>query len=238
MLFDLQGKRRRVVQATYLTLAVLMGGGLVFFGIGGDVSGGLFDAFSGDGRGGDGNSAIEKRIERSNERLAANPRDEAALKDLVRANFQLAGSQGDSSRAGFPPEARPALEAAGRAWERYLALEPEQPDSSLATVALQVYDSTALNRPRKAQQAAAIIAERERTPQAYLRLVQYAMLAKDTRTADLAGEKAVDLAPPSQRKEVRQALEQAKAQQQQGAAGAQGAGAQGGAPTPAPPSGG
>ena len=37
MLFDLQGKRRRVVQATYLTLALLMGGGLVFFGIGSDV---------------------------------------------------------------------------------------------------------------------------------------------------------------------------------------------------------
>ena len=41
MLFDLRGRRRRAVQATYLTLAVLMGGGLVLFGIGGDVSGGL-----------------------------------------------------------------------------------------------------------------------------------------------------------------------------------------------------
>ena len=34
MLFDLKGKRRRVVQGVYLTLAVLMAGGLVFFGIG------------------------------------------------------------------------------------------------------------------------------------------------------------------------------------------------------------
>jgi hypothetical protein len=237
MLFDLQGKRRRVVQATYLTLAVLMGGGLVFFGIGGDVSGGLFDAFSGDRRGGDGNSQIEKRIEENNKRLAANPRDEAAIKDLVRANFQLAGSQGDSRQAGFPPESRPALEAAGRAWERYLALDPERPDPSLATVALQIYDPTALNRPKEAQRAAAIIAERERTPQAYLRLVQYATLAKDARTADLAGQKALDLAPRSQRREVRQALEQAKAQQQQGAAGAP-AGGQGGAPVPAPSPGG
>ena len=33
MLFDLRGRRRRAVQATYLTLAILMGGGLVFFGI-------------------------------------------------------------------------------------------------------------------------------------------------------------------------------------------------------------
>ncbi|MGH2804983.1 MAG: hypothetical protein ACRDL4_18375, partial [Thermoleophilaceae bacterium] len=76
MLFDLRGRRRRAVQATYLTLAVLMGGGLVFFGIGGDVSGGLFDAFSDRSGGGDANSALEDRIDRFEERLEANPRDE------------------------------------------------------------------------------------------------------------------------------------------------------------------
>src|ERR671914_171088 len=57
MLFDLRGRRRRAVQATYLTLAVLMGGGLVLFGIGGDVSGGLFDAFSDRSGGGQGRAA-------------------------------------------------------------------------------------------------------------------------------------------------------------------------------------
>jgi len=229
MLFDLQGKRRRVVQATYLTLAVLMGGGLVLFGIGGDVSGGLFDAFKDDG-GGNGNSAIEKRIEDNDRKLQANPRDEAALKDLVRAYYQLAGSKGDSRQAGFPPEARPDLESAARAWERYLGLDPRRPDPSLATVALQIFDQTGLNRPKDAQRAAAIIAEREQSPQAYLRLVQYATLAGDKRTADLAGERAVDLAPRSQRREVRQVLQQAKAQQ---AGGAQG-GAPQSAPAPAP----
>ena len=45
MLFDLRGRRRRAVQGTYLMLALLMGGGLVLFGIGGSVSGGLLDAF-------------------------------------------------------------------------------------------------------------------------------------------------------------------------------------------------
>ncbi len=47
MLFDLRGSgRRRTVKIVYITLAFLMGGGLVLFGIGGDVSGGLFDAFT------------------------------------------------------------------------------------------------------------------------------------------------------------------------------------------------
>ncbi|HLM25652.1 MAG TPA: hypothetical protein VK304_01650 [Thermoleophilaceae bacterium] len=228
MLFDLQGKRRRVVQATYLTLAILMGGGLVLFGVGSDVSGGLFDIFSDNKGGGNGNGQVEKRIERDNARLKRNPRDEATLRDLVRANYQLAGSQGSASQSGFPPEAKPALNAAGRAWERYLALEPKKLDTSLATVALQIYDPTALNRPKEAEQAARIIAEADPSPQAYLRLVQYAALAGDKRTADLAGDKVVELAPKSQRKEAEQAVKQAKMPQQQGGSGS------GQAPVPAP----
>ena len=60
-----------------------MGGGLVFFGIGGDVSGGLFDAFSDRSGGGNSNEQLEDRIDRFEERLAANPRNEAALKALT-----------------------------------------------------------------------------------------------------------------------------------------------------------
>src|SRR5918997_620937 len=47
MLFDLRGTgRRRTVKVVYITLAFLMGGGLVLFGIGGDVSGGLVDVIT------------------------------------------------------------------------------------------------------------------------------------------------------------------------------------------------
>ena len=61
MLFDLRGRgRRRTVQTIYLTLAVLMGGGLVLFGIGGSVSGGLFDAVGLTGGGSGGSSANEQ----------------------------------------------------------------------------------------------------------------------------------------------------------------------------------
>ena len=46
MLFDLRGRgRRRAVKVIYLGLALLLGGGLVLFGIGGDAHGGLGDAF-------------------------------------------------------------------------------------------------------------------------------------------------------------------------------------------------
>ena len=55
MLFDLRSSgRRRTIKVIYVTLAFLMGGGLILFGIGGGTSlnGGLFDAFSGNSGGG------------------------------------------------------------------------------------------------------------------------------------------------------------------------------------------
>jgi hypothetical protein len=232
MLFDLQGRRRRVVQATYLTLAVLMGGGLVLFGIGSDVSGGLSEVFKG-GEGGGGNDVIEKRIERSEEALRKNPRSAAERKRLVRDYYQLAGVQTSDNSGGFSDDARDELAKAAANWRAYLRLEPKRPDPSLAGVAIQIFDPAALNRPKEAQQAASVVAEARNSSTAYLSLVQYAMLAGDTRIADLAGQKAVDLAPRGEKKTVRDQLKQLKAAQAAGGAqsGAAG-GAQGGAPQP------
>ena len=232
MLFDLHGRRRRVVQATYLALAVLMGGGLVFFGVGGDVS---FNIFS-DAQGGDDsvNSAIEDRIEANEKRLAANPRDEATRKELARDYYQLAAALPVGRDGRVPPEGQDELRKAAAHYEAYIALEPERPDPSLALTALQIYDPNALNRPKEAQEAAALRARVAEDTESYLQLVQYATLAGDTRTADLAGQKAIDLAPKGQKKAARAAVKQAKAPPQ-GAGAAQGAGAQGAAPQPQSP---
>ncbi|MGH2781162.1 MAG: hypothetical protein ACRDL0_20660 [Thermoleophilaceae bacterium] len=219
MLFDLRGRRRRAVQATYLTLAVLMGGGLVFFGIGGDVSGGLFDAFSDRSGGGDANSALEDRIDRFEERLEANPRDEAALKALVRDNFSLAGAQLATGQQQYPEEARDELRQAAQYWQRYLEVEEGKVDSSLARVALVIYEQNALAQPEQAAEAMRIVAEAENTPQAYLALVQRASAAGDTRTADLAAQKAVSLAPEDLRKQVEKQAEQFKKPAPSGQAG-------------------
>jgi hypothetical protein len=186
-----------------------MGGGLVLFGVGSDVSGGLFDVF-GERGGGDGSGQLEKRIERNEKRLATAPANEALLKELVRDNYALAGQQVESGAQAFPKESRDELRKAAVYWERYVKAETGKPDPSLANVALQVYDVGALNRPKEAQKTASIIAEADQSPEAYLRLVSYAALAKDTRTADLAAQKAVDLAPKGQRKQVKQQADQLK----------------------------
>jgi hypothetical protein len=206
VLFDLQGKRRRVVQATYLTLAVLMGGGLVLFGIGGDVSGGLFDAFSDrNTTGTGGNQVIEDRIERNEKRATAGgPAAEKALQELVRDYFSLASTNIDPNTGQLSEESRDELVKAGAAWQRYLKLEPERPDPATAQYATRIYDAPGLNRPDDALAAAQLIADQRNDTESYLNLVKFATLAKNTRIADLAGNKAIELAPKGQEQAVRQ----------------------------------
>jgi hypothetical protein len=209
MLFDLQGKRRRVVQAVYLMLAVLMGGGLVLFGIGGDVSGGLFDAFS-DRNGGSGNEIVEERVDKNEERAQSNPQATNPHKELVRDYYSLAIAQANDQGV-FPADAQDELRKAGEHWTAYLKVEKGEPDASLARVALQVYDQAALNQPQQAVKVARIIAADGDDAASYLQLAQYALLAGDKRVEKLASAKAVALAPKDQRKAVREQLEQLRA---------------------------
>src|SRR4051794_41687749 len=112
MLFDLKGRRRHAVQATYLLLAVLMGGGLVLFGIGGgSLNGGLLDAFKGSG-GSSGDSAVKKRIDNEKKQLALNPQNEVVLKSLVRDNYQLAAAKVDPNTSQFNKDATGDLQQA------------------------------------------------------------------------------------------------------------------------------
>lgn len=219
MLFDLRGRRRRAVQVTYLLLALLMGGGLVLFGVGGSVSGGLLDAFKGGGGGSSGDSALTDQVKREEERLAKNPQNEAVLQNLVRDYYQLATSQRQSGSIGFPADAKDELRKAGAYWQRYVKTVNTEPSANAAVIALQVFDVGGLNNPKEAEKAAAIVAKKSNDVPSYLRLVQYAALAGDTRTADLAAKKAVDLAPKRDRKLVKkqaEALKKPPAQQQPG----------------------
>jgi len=205
VLFDLKGRRRRVVQATYLMLAILMGGGLVFFGIGGDVSGGLFDAFS--DRSGSGSSLVNDRIDDSEDKLEANPRSEAALKALVRDWYQLA-SEELTDQNTYTDKGQERLRESDTYWKRYLEVEQKKPEASLAALMIQVYGPNGLNKAAYAATAAEIVAESEPSAQAYLQLTEFAAQAGQKRKAQLAGLKAIELAPKKQRSTVKQYVEQ------------------------------
>jgi hypothetical protein len=206
VLFDLKGRRRRVVQGTYLLLAILMGGGLVLFGIGGDVSGGLVDALQ--GQSGSSNSIVEDRIEENEDKVEADPKNAAALKELARDWYQLATQESDVTGA-FSDEGKERLAEADAAWEAYVDLDPKNPDASLASLMVNVYAPTALNKPAEGAEAAEIVATAQpKNAQAYLQLAQFAAQAGQERKADLAGQNAIELAPKDQRSTVKQLVEQ------------------------------
>lgn len=208
MLFDLRGRRRRAVQVTYLTLAVLMGGGLVLFGIGGS-SGGILDAITGNNSGGSvSDSGLEKRIETQEKKLKASPTNAAALAELVRLHYQVASSQTPSGSSTIADDQKDELRKAGAYWDRYVEATGNDPNPDLARVALIVFDKTGLNQPAKAKDVVRVLAADANNAQTYLLLVQYATAAGDKRTAQLAAQKAVDLAPKAQRKQVEKTAKQ------------------------------
>lgn len=209
MLFDLRGHRRRAVQATYVVLAVLMGGGLVLFGIGGS-SGGILDAITGNSSAGGGNlnEQLQKRIDSQKDRLKASPTNAAVLAGLVRLNYQAAVSQQPSGSSAFPDDAKDELRAAGAYWDRYVKAKNGEPSADLARFAYTIYGTSGLNQPDKAKEAVRVIAAQSNDSQTYLLLVQTATAAGDTRTAQLAAQKAVDLAPKGQRKQVQKVAKQ------------------------------
>ena len=231
MLFDLKGKRRRTVQGVYLMLAILMGVGLVAFGIGSGVNGGLSDLFSGGGGSNKGDEIIQKKIDTANKQLQANPTNAAALAEVIRGHYQLATTN-TTDQGQFTKDAADDLRQAVAAWERYIGANPKKPDLGLARVMVQAYSGLAQMPGGEqaavtrywggAANAVELIAASKPNPDNYIALVQYATLAGQTRKADLAGKKAVSLAPKAQRKAVEQkvAATKASAQSQAGGGGA------------------
>src|SRR5918998_4223219 len=172
MLFDLRSTgRRRFVKVVYVTLAILMGGGLVLFGIGGEVSGGLVDAITeSDGTSGDGSDRFQQREEQALAATRRNPRDEAAWLALTRARVQLAG-QGDNidpETGQYSETGRAKLREAAQSWERYMALEPERPDTRTARLMVQAYGG--LGDLAQATRAQEIVTEARPTAATYTQL--------------------------------------------------------------------
>lgn len=214
MLFDLQGRgRRRVVKFIYLWLAILMGGGLVLFGIGtGTGGGGLLDIF--DNSGSDTSALVNRAETRADRAVRRNPRDPEAWAALARARFQTAGlgENYDGATNTFTESGREELATAVTAWERYLALEPRPLDTTLARLMAQAYSEVGLDQPAQAAAALEILTEEDPSAAAYGQLAQYAYLANQTRKGDLAAAKAVELAPEAQKRLVRRQLQDVKRQ--------------------------
>lgn len=216
MLFDLRGSgRRTTVKVVYLTLALLMGGGLVLFGIGGDVSGGLVDALTENGGGTSvSDDRFRDRAAQAQREAQANPRDAEAWAAVARARYQYAsaGDFFDQNTGQFTTEGKAQLQAASQAWERHLTLAKNKPDDSVATIMVQAYSQAGLNEPEKAVRAQEIITEARPKDSTFATLAVLAYQAGQTRKGDLATKEALSLADEADRNTLKSELEAAKQQ--------------------------
>jgi|SRR5688572_15388578 hypothetical protein len=146
MLFDLQSPgRRRFIKVIYGTLAVLMGGGLIFFGIGSDATGGISDIFTGGGS--DPGEEFKDQIEDAEQRATETPTDPTAQAELVQLYYQLGNSQlevdEETQQQVFTSDAEESYTNAANAWDRYVKLSKGKTDSSTALLAVQAYSALA-----------------------------------------------------------------------------------------------
>jgi hypothetical protein len=216
MLFDLRGAgRRKTVQTVYILLAVLMGGGLVLFGIGGSVSGGLIDAITNNsGSASAGLGTYRNRVNQAQKQTTANPRSAAAWAALTRARFQLASASDyyDTNTGVWNAQGKQILAQASNAWEQHLKMAGKKPDDGVASLMVQAYSQGGLNRPADAAAAQEVITQARPTSATFARLAILAYEAGQTRKGDLASQKALSLTDKSLRPQLKAQLDQAKAQ--------------------------
>jgi hypothetical protein len=135
VLFDLRsGRRRRVVQIVFGGLAALFAISFVGFGIGSDVSGGIFDALGLTDN--SGNADVESQVDEAEQRVEENPRNPQALADLVQVYVQAGNQQAEGVDANgvivLSSESEESFNKAADTWDRYLKLDPKKPDDAVA----------------------------------------------------------------------------------------------------------
>jgi hypothetical protein len=212
MLFDLRSRgRRRTVQAVYLSLAVLMGGGLVLFGVGtGSGIGGLLNAFTGSGSNNQ-TSVLSQQEKTALKQTKANPNSAAAWANLEEARYENASSSGyDQATSTYTAAGKKELAGVAVAWQRYQSLT-QNPTSNLAILAANAYGTLG----QYANEASAWETETAAAPsevKGFECLAISAYAAKQTRKGDLAAAKAATMVPKASRKQLATEIDTAKTQ--------------------------
>lgn len=213
MLFDLRGRgRRRTVRVLYTGLALLMGVGLVGFGIGGGFGGGgLLSSIGKEGEGG--GSSFASQISKYRKLTQEHPSSVSAWENLTKSLVHEAGNEKYVTSAGaVTSQGREIFKQAAQAWSGYVALNPPKPNAELAQLMETVYSETGLNEPAKEVEVLQVaVASRPTDAALYASLAEYAYKAHNTSLGDLSSAKAVSLAPAAQRARVKAELAEVKA---------------------------
>jgi predicted Zn-dependent protease len=216
MLFDLRSRgRRRTVQAVYLGLALILGGGLVLFGVGaGNGFGGILNAFNGNGSGSGQKQAVSSQEKAALRATTLRPNDPAGWSQMIQARYANAGqgSNYDTATGTYTSAGKAELTKVTQAWQRYIALT-KKPDPTLAVLAARAYGQ--LGQYANEASAWEVQSASDPTqPKGFECLAASAYAAGQTRKADLAAAKALSLVPKAQQAPIKQQLQLAKTNKQ------------------------
>jgi hypothetical protein len=209
MLFDLRGRhRRRAVRIIYTGLAVLMGVGLVGFGIGGGFGGGGGLLNAANSNEGSSAASFSNQIKKYEKLTKQQPKNASAWENLANAELHEAGGEKYVNSAGVTPKGKELFARVAQAWNSYVALTPTKPNSELAQRMVTVFGEEGLNEPAAEVAVLQIaVAARPTSAALYASLAEAAYKAHNTRVGDLAAAKAVSLAPAAERVRLKDELE-------------------------------
>jgi hypothetical protein len=135
MLFDLRGRRKRVIQVIYVFLAVIMAASLLL--LGGSSTLGLQNLFGGNSS--VNKSASDANVDRANDlqaKFQQQPNNANVAKELVRARASagqsLYATDPNTQTTSITDEATTQYEMAAETWAKYLKLTKNNPDPTVA----------------------------------------------------------------------------------------------------------
>ncbi len=212
MLFDLRGRgRRRTVRVIYGGLALLIGAGLVFFGVGAGVGGGgLLNSLTGNE--GSNSASFANQIKKYKKLTKQQPSSVYGWEQLTLAQLHEAGGEAYFANQKLTSKGKELFGQTAQSWNSYIALNPPKPNVEVAQEMVRVFGEEGLNEPAEAVKVLQIVtAARPESAALYASLAEYAYKAHNTRIGDLASAKAIALAPSAQRKQLKTQLAAIKA---------------------------
>ena len=207
MLFDLRGRRKRVVQVIYVLLAIIMGASLRLLGGGTGLN--CADTVSPNA---DLVKAAIERAQNLEKRVAAEPNNKNAQAELIRARVSAGRSLTEIAPDGTAvvgDAAKTQYDFAAQAWEDYLKLTKNQPDPTVAQLMAGTLFSLAqgstvaqfqtnITEAARAQQLVADAATQQykagdgpAPTGALVTLATYQYYAQDFKAADRTTQKAI-----------------------------------------------
>lgn len=211
MLFDLRSRgRRRTVQVVYVGLAVLIGAGLILFGVGtGTGGGGLLGGLTGNNSSSGGGNGLTSQVKNAVAQTKKTPNSASAWANLIAARFSAANSVGYNSNTNtYTATGKQQLKLLTQAYSHYTALA-KTPDTTTATLAAKAY--TQLSNWDRSSAIYQTLLQGSPSSIPYLRCVALtAYAAKNDRVAQLAQARLLARLPKSARKQYKALFQEAK----------------------------